>query len=86
MGETNIVEQGWTVNFSSLGMLTNLFPLRNCIIWNFVTCAGDELRNKSHFGVLDLHVYANGLGPAARVHTAVVHDAVKAVRMNDGRC
>ena len=72
--------------FTSLNILTNLFPLWNCILWNFVTRAGDELRNKSHFWVLDLHVYADGLGSAARVHTAVVHDTVKAVGVDDGRC
>ena len=64
---------------------TNLFSLRNCILRNFVTRAGDELRNQGHLGVLYLHVYADGLGADACVHAAIVHDAVEAVGMNDGR-
>ena len=77
---------------SSVGQLiclgifkTNLLPLRDCIFWNLVTRARDELRNESHLGVLDLHVYADGLGSAARVNAAVVHDAVEAVGVDDGR-
>ena len=65
--------------------ITNLFSLRNCILRNFVTRAGDELRNQGHLGVLDLHVYADGLGTDACVHAAIVHDAVEAVGMDDGR-
>ena len=65
---------------------TNLLSLRYGIFWNFVTSARYKLPNKGHLWVLDLHIDANGLCTTCRVHAAVVHDAVKSVRVDDGRC